>query len=250
MLAEFANYKSWIDWVPIVSILAVPLVFRRVPVVIGAMVGAFVGYVVILITMPLGSYAEQLGANTAFGLIGGAVTGALVGSVIGVLRKRSEPLDASVTVVGWAIGLGLLGTLVGGFGPSIISGAPPDLEVPVLGTIAVGGVIGWVIGAAIGWRLARTAPPAARTQRWILLVAAIGSALLGGQIIASIQSHAFGPPIDEMTRAQRDALPMIAALYCVGTTLVVSTLIAAAARGIATARMEPAAGGLGTTLPG
>jgi len=28
MLAEFANYKSWIDWVPIVSILAVPRVFR------------------------------------------------------------------------------------------------------------------------------------------------------------------------------------------------------------------------------
>jgi hypothetical protein len=249
MVAEFANYRSWIGWVPIVAILAVPLVFRRVPVVSCAMAGAFMGYVVILVTMPLGNDAEHFGANTAAGLIGGAATGALVGLIIGVLWKRSEPLDASVRVVGWAIGLGLLGALIGGFGPSLFGG-PPDLDVPVLGTIALGGVIGWVIGAAIGWRLTRTAPLPSRSQRWILVVAAIGFALLGGQTIATIQTHAFGPSIDEMTRADRDALPMIAALYCVGTALAVSTLVAAAARGVASARSVPAGGGLGTTLPG
>jgi len=32
MIAEFANYRSWIDRVPIVSLLAMPLLFRRVPV--------------------------------------------------------------------------------------------------------------------------------------------------------------------------------------------------------------------------
>jgi hypothetical protein len=249
MVAEFANYRSWIEWVPIVAMLTVPLVFRGVPVVIGAMVGSFVGFVVISITMPLGRLAGQLGANTAAGLIGGALTGALVGLVVGALRRRPEPLDASVTIVGWAIGLGLLGALAGGFGPSI-SGGQPDLEVSVLGTIAVGGVIGWAIGAAVGWRLAQTAPPPARTQRWILIVAAIGVALFGGQTIATIQAHAFGPSIDEIPRADRDALPMIAAPYCVGTALVVSTLVAAAARGVTTTHTEPAGEGLGTTLPG
>ena len=57
MVAEFANYRSWIEWVPIVAMLTVPLVFRGVPVVIGAMVGSFVGFVVISITMPLGRLA-------------------------------------------------------------------------------------------------------------------------------------------------------------------------------------------------
>src|SRR6476660_2646353 len=57
MVAEFANYRSWIEWVPIVAMLTVPLVFRGVPVVIDAMVGSFVGFVVISITMPLGRLA-------------------------------------------------------------------------------------------------------------------------------------------------------------------------------------------------
>ena len=29
MIPEFANYKSWIAWVPIVSLLAIPLLERR-----------------------------------------------------------------------------------------------------------------------------------------------------------------------------------------------------------------------------
>jgi MFS family permease len=229
MIAEFADYRSWIAWVPLVAVLAVPIVLRRLPVVSGALIGAFCGGVVISMTMPLGSNAEQLGANVAAGLGGGAVVGALVGLVIGLLRPR--PRDASVIVVGWALGLGVLGALLGGFGPSVLDG-PPDLEVGVLGTIAVGGGIGWSIGAAIGWRLARDAPPPQRVQRWILAVAAVSVALFGAGIVATIQSRAFGPSIDSMTRAERNSLPMIAALYCIDVALAVSTMAAVAARGI------------------
>jgi hypothetical protein len=240
MIAEFANYRSWIAWVPIVALLAIPLLFRRVLVVSCASVGTFIGFVAIVATMPLGSDAEQLGANAAAGLAGGAAVGALVGLVLGLFRRGSQPRDASVIVVGWALGLGVLGALVGGFGPSLFGGSP-DLSVPVLGTIAVGGGIGWAVGAAIGWRMARDAPSPGRFQRWILAVAAVAIALFGAGIIATIQSHAFGPSIDEMTRSERNSLPLIAALYCVDVALAVSTLIAVAARGIApTTVAEPA----------
>jgi hypothetical protein len=231
MIAEFLNYRSWIAWVPLVALLAIPLLFRRVFVISGALVGAFVGLVVITATMPLGSEAEQLGANTAAGLVGGAGVGALVGLVLGAFRRGSHPRDASVIVVGWALGLGALGALVDGFGPSLFRGSP-DLSVPVLGTIAVGGGIGWGIGTAIGWRMARSAPAPERRQRWILAVAAASIALFGAAIVATIQSRAFGPSIDEMTRAERNSLPLIASLYCVDVALAVSTLVAVAAGGI------------------
>ena len=230
MVAEFANYQSWIAWVPFVALLAIPFLFRRIPVVSGALVGAFVGFVVIMATMPLGSDAEQLGSNLAAGLVGGALVGALVGLVFGVLRPR-PPRDVSVTVVGCALGLGVLGALVGGFGPSVF-GAPPDLNVATLGTIAVGGGIGWALGAAIGWRIARGAQAPDRIQRWILLVAAVSMALFGASVVAGIQAQSFGPSIDGMTRAERDALPLVAALYCIDVVLAVSTLVAVAARGI------------------
>jgi hypothetical protein len=175
MIAEFANYRSWIDWVPIVGLLAIPILFRRVLAVSLALVGAFVGFVVISLTMPLGSDAEQLGANVAAGLAGGAVVGALVGAGLSALRPRSQPQDASVIVVGCSMGAGVLGALVGGFGPSLLGGSP-DLEVAVLALIAVGGGIGWALGAAIGWRLARSAPSPGPVQRWILAVSAVSIA--------------------------------------------------------------------------
>jgi hypothetical protein len=55
MIAEFANYKSWIAWVPIVSLLVIPILFRRVLVVSLAFVGAFVRFVVTSISPPLGA---------------------------------------------------------------------------------------------------------------------------------------------------------------------------------------------------
>jgi hypothetical protein len=230
MIAEFANYRSWIDWVPIVSLLAMPLLFRRVPVVSLAMVGAFVGFVAISLTMPLGSNAEQLGANVALGLLGGAALGAILGAAGGGWHPRATPRDASVTVVGYAVGLGLMGALVGGFAPSVLARQPPDLTVAVILLVAVGGGVGWSIGALIGWWSARSAPPPGRTQRWVLGVAAAGIALMGAAIVASIQERSFGPSIDGMSRWERQHLAITAALYCLDTTIVVLTLVAVAVR--------------------
>ncbi len=238
MIAGFANYRSWIEWVPLVGLLAIPILFRRVLAVSLAMVGAFVGFVAILSTMPLGSDAEQLGANVALGLAGGAVVGAITGVGLDVLRPRSQPRDASVIVVGLAVGLGVLGALIGAFGPALL-GAAPDLNVAVLGMVAVGGGIGWSIGAAIGWHLARSAPSPGRFQRWVLAVAAVSIALFGASIVAAIQARAFGPSIDEMTRAERDSLPFVAALYCIDVVLAVSTLVAVAARGVVPRSLVP-----------
>jgi hypothetical protein len=230
VIAEFANYRSWIDWVPIVSLLAVPLLFRRVPIISLAMVGAFVGFVVISLTMPLGPYAEQLGANVAFGLLGGAALGATLGAAVGGSDRRTTPLDASVTVVGYAAGLGVIGALVGGFAPSVLARHPPDLNVAVILLVAVGGGLGWSIGALTGWWAARSAPPPGRTQRWVLCVAAAGIALMGAAVVASIQQRSFGPSIDGMSRWDRQHLALTAALYCVDTSIVVLTLVAVAVR--------------------
>jgi hypothetical protein len=200
MIAEFANYRSWIAWVPIVGLLAVPLLFRRV-------------------------LAVSL-----------AAVGALIGLAIGAARSGPEPRDASVIVVGSAIGAGVVGTLIGGFGPALLAGAPPDLNVTVLATVAVGGGVGWATGASIGWRRARTAPAPGAVQRGVLVVAAVSIAIFGAVIVATIQGHRFGPSIDEMTRAERDSLPLIAAVYCIDVAIAVSTLVAVAARGTGAGR--------------
>jgi len=230
MIAEFASYRSWIAWVPIASLLAMPLLFRRIPVVSLAMVGAFVGFVAISLTMPLGSNAEQLGANVALGLVGGAAIGALLGAAVVGWHRRTTPVDASVTVVGYAVGAGLIGALVGGFAPSILARQPPDLNVAVILLVAVGGGLGWSIGAVTGWWAARSAPPPERTQRWVLSVAAAGIALTGASIVASIQDRSFGPSIDGMSRWDRQHLALIAALYCLNTAIAVLTLVAVAVR--------------------
>ena len=231
MIAEFANCRSWIAWVPIVSPLAIPILFRRIPIVSLAMVGAFVGFVAISLTMPLGSNAEQLGANVALGLLGGAAFGAILGAAVGRGDRTTTPPDASVTVLGYAVGLGLLGALVAGFAPSILVGQAPDLDVAVILLVAIGGGLGWSIGAAIGWWAARSAPPPGRTQRWLLGVGAAGVALTGASVVASIQDRSFGPSIDEMSRWDRQHLALIAALYCIDTTIAALTLVAVAIRG-------------------
>jgi hypothetical protein len=137
-----------------------------------------------------------------------------------------------VIVVGCAMGAGLLGALIGGLGPSVLAGGAPDLEVGVLASIAVGGGIGWAVGAAVGWRLARTSPSPDTFQQWILGAAAVSIALFGATIVAGIQAREFGPSIDWMSRAERDSLPLVAALYCIDVVLAVSTLVAVAARGM------------------
>jgi hypothetical protein len=230
MIAEFASYRSWIAWVPIVSLLVMPILFRRILVVSFAMVGAFVGFVAISLTVPLGSNAEQLGANVALGLLGGAAFGAILGAAVGRSHRRTTPPDASVKVVGYAVGLGLMGALVAGFAPSILARQPPDLDVTVILLVAVGGGLGWSIGAAMGWWAARSASAPGRTQRWLLGVAASGIALTGASVVASIQDRSFGPSIDGMSRWDRQHLALIAALYCLDTTIAVLTLVAVAVR--------------------
>jgi hypothetical protein len=56
--------------------------------------------------------------------------------------------------------------------------------------------------------------------------------VFGAGIVAAIQARAFGPSIDWMSRAERDSLPLVAALYCIDVVLAVSTLAAVAARGV------------------
>jgi MFS family permease len=231
MIAEVANYQSWIGWVPFVGLLALPLAVRRVLAVSLALVGAFVGFVGICLTMPFGTNAEQLGANVALGLGVGAALGALIGLAIDARRSGSRPPDASVFVVGFPLGLGAVGALVGGFAPSLLTGTPSDLELSVIVTVAIGGGIGWAIGTAFGWHRARHAPLPSANQRWLLLIAAFSAALFGAAVVATIAAGSFGPPIDSMRRAERDLLPFVAALYSVDVALIVSTFIAAAARG-------------------
>jgi hypothetical protein len=235
MIAEFADYQSWIAWVPIVGLLVFPLLFRQILPLTLAMLGSFVGFVATSLVPPLGRNAEQLGANLAVGIVGGAVVGALVGVLIRTVRPPTRARDASVTVVGWAIGLGVLGAIVGGFFPSFF-GDPLDLTVEVLRTIAVGGGLGWSVGALVGWRQARAAPTPANLQRWLLSVAAAAIAILGAWIVASIQACAFGPSIDYHSRPDRLQLPLIAGLCCIDTAIAVGTLVAVAVKGRGSAR--------------
>ena len=230
MIAEFASYRSWIAWVPVVSLLAIPLLLRRVAAASLAMVGAFLGFLLVLSAPPFGGNADLFGPNIVVGVVGGAVVGALLGA-IGGRHRDAGPRDASETIVGWALGLGLVGLVVGGFAPGVLEGTPPDLTVSVLLAVAVGGGLGWSVGATIGWRRARSAPPPGQLQRWILISAAASVALFGACIVALIQARDFGPPIDSMTRQQVRQLPLIAALYCVDTAIAVMTLGAVAVRG-------------------
>jgi hypothetical protein len=234
MIAEFASYRSWIAWVPIVAMLAIPLLLWRVLPLGLAILGAFVGFVLTLLEPPLGRDAEQFGPNLAVGLVGGAIVGAVVGGLIRILRPPDRPRDASAAVVGWAVGLGVIGALVGGFAPNFRGGSP-DLNVEVLGSVAVGGGVGWSVGAIVGRWFARSAPPPGAGQRWLLAIGAAGIAIIGAGIVVSIPAHAFGPSIDEVSRFDRQQLPFIAALYCIDTTIAVLTLVAVAVRGIGVA---------------
>ena len=132
MIAEFANYRSWIDWVPIVASLSIPLLFRRVLPLSLATLGAFAGFVATDLAPPLGRTAEQLGPNLALGLVGGALVGALAGVLLRTLRPSLRSPDHSVRVIGSAMGLGVLGAVLGGFTPSLLDGGPLDLNVEVL----------------------------------------------------------------------------------------------------------------------
>jgi hypothetical protein len=234
VIAEFLEYRSWIGWVPIFALLAIPILLWRVLPLGLALLGAFVGLLAVFVAPPLGRDAEQFGPNLALGLVVGAVVGAVWGALFRVFRPSEHPRDAPATVVGWAVGLGVIGATFGGFVPGLRGGGAPDFNVEVLRTVAIGGGIGWSLGAIIGWWFGRSAPVPETWQRWWLAIGAAGIALFGAGIVASIPAHEFGPSIDEMSRWDRQQLPVIAAMYCIDTTIAVVTLVAVAVRGTGT----------------
>lgn len=229
MLAEFANYESWIAWVPIVGVLAIPLALRRVLPLSLALVGSFVGLVWVSIAPPLGRNAEQLGPELALGLGVGAAVGLLIGIVIQTSRTGSQR-DASAIVLGWAIVLGTAGALIGGFGPSLIDG-PPDLEIGTLFWIAIAGGLGWIAGTVAGWRVAGSAPMPDALQRTLLVVVAIAIAMFGAMIVVSIVGRQFGPSIDTFSRHDRQHLPILAWLWGLDTAVATLTVLVLALRG-------------------
>ena len=239
MLAEFANYESWIGWVPFVALLAIPLALRRNLPLCFALVGSSVGMILVTLAPPLGRGAEQFGANLAIGVAGGAVAGALIGLLIQSART-APPRGASTIVLGWAIALGIAGAVIGGFGPSVFDG-PPDLSIETLFTIAIGGGLGWIVGTLAGWRRAREAPMPDALQRSLLVVAAIAIAMVGATTVITILGHRFGPFIDQLTRHERHQLPTLAALYAVDTGVAMITVLVLAVRGSRAAMTVPAA---------
>jgi len=78
-------------------------------------------------------------------------------------------------------------------------------------------------------------------------VAAARIAVFGAAIVASIQGRSFGPSIEDMTRLERHRLPLIAAIYCIDTTIAVLTLVAIAVRDRGSP--VPAAASLETSPP-
>jgi hypothetical protein len=204
-----------------------------------ALVGSFVGMVFVTLTPPLGRGAEQLGANLAVGLASGAVAGALIGLLIQSVRTV-PPRDASTIVLGWAIALGIGGATIGGFGPSVFGG-PPDLNIDILFSIAIGGGLGWIVGTLVGWRRMPKAPMPDALQRSLLVIAAIAIVMMGAATVVTILGRQFGPSIDELTRHERHQLPTLAALYAGDTAIAVLTVLMLAVRGSRTAMTVPAA---------
>jgi hypothetical protein len=239
MLAEFANYESWIAWVLFVALLAIPIALRRTLPLCLALVGSFVGMVFVTLAPPLGRDAEQFGAKLALGLTSGAVAGALIGLLIQSVRT-APPRDASTIVLGWAIALGIAGVVIGGFGPLDVRWAP-DLNIDVLFSIAIVGGLGWAVGTLVGWRHAREAPTPDAPQRSRLVIVAIAIVLMGATIVMTILGRQFGPSIDELTRHERHQLPTLAALYAIDTAIAMLTVVVLAVRGSRAAVAVPAA---------
>jgi hypothetical protein len=226
-LLEWQDYAVWI--VLIAPAIAFGLVFRRVKAVGFAVVGTMVGFIVVMMTMPLGTNAEQLGVNVAVGLVGGA----LLGGVIGALLDPSEdrpPRDASVRTVRAAMLGGVAGAIVAGVLPAILDASAPDLTVSIILAVAVGGGLGWALAAVVGWVSSRGAPAPSTRQRWIVAIAAASIVPLGIGIVMSIEARAFGPSIDELSRSDRSLLPLAEAAFAIDTALAVFTLIAVALR--------------------
>ena len=231
MLADYTEVHRWIAWVPIVApLVACALVFRRMPLIPLMIVGGLAG-------LGLGALAPAVGLEDDWTTVQlfASLSGLAVGSVAGVevgdrLRRRGprDP-DGSLVTVGLAIGLGLAGLLIGGLIPALRRGEPPDLDLDVIVASAIGGGIGWAVGATIGWRRTRGRPPPTTLQRVLLGVMAAAIVLFGVAAANEIRGARFGPAIDDV-RPRNPRLPPIAALVIADAALGGLTLAALAAR--------------------
>ena len=230
MIQQLLDWQDYVGWIVLIApTVAFSLLFWRVKAVRFAIVGTMAGFILVSLTMPLGSDAEAFGLNIGVGLTAGALLGAVIGALLDPSERRT-PRDASVRTIGPAMLGGIVGALIGGFAPAILDGSAPDLTVGIILAVAVGGGLGWALAAVVGWVTARGAPPPSTRQRWIVAVAAISIMPLGVGIVMSIEARCFGPSIDELSRSDRSLLPVAEAAFAIDTALAVFTLIAVALR--------------------
>jgi hypothetical protein len=230
VVEELLDWQDYVGWIVVIApTVAFSLVFWKVKAVRFAIVGTTAGFIVVSLTMPLGTDAEALGLNIGAGLVGGALLGAVIGALLDPSEGRT-PRDASVRTVGPAMLGGIVGALIGGFSPAILDASAPDLTVSIILAVAVGGGLGWALAAVVGWVSSRGAPAPSTGQRWIVAIAAVSIVPLGVGIVMSIEARAFGPSIDELSRSDRSLLPVAEAAFAIDTALAVFTLIAVALR--------------------
>lgn len=229
VIQELLDWQDYIAWIGLIApTVAFSLVFWKVKALRFAIVGTMAGFILVSLTMPLGTDAEALGLNIGAGLLGGALLGAVIGGLLDPSEDR-PPRDASVRTVGPAMMGGLVGALIGGFLPAILDGSAPDLTMSIILAVAVGG-LGWALAATVGWLSSRRAPPPSTRQRWIVAIAALSLVPLGIGIVMSIEARDFGPSIDKLSRSDRSLLPVAEAAFAIDTVLAVFRLIAVALR--------------------
>jgi hypothetical protein len=215
-------------WVVMLApLLATALVFRRVPTVSLGIVGVLLGLAWVSMFAYVGREEDPLGMLGMVLGFGGIVVGAGIGHI-----KRRDPTwvrDGSVATIGLAMSLGFVGLLLGGFIPALLQQSTPDMDVDVIVAAALGGGVGWCVGARVAWVRTRDAILPGVAQRWSLYVMALTIAILGTVVSLGVRSGVGGPSFDGVSR--HDAgLPIAAAVVLVDTALAVVTVLAAAMR--------------------
>ena len=206
------------QWALLASLITTALVFRRVPAFTLAIVGGLIGLAA-AVAVPLIN-ASSWPASLLL-VPGGIIVGAVRGCVIAV-TKRTAPMwvrDASTGMIGPAIALGTIGLVLGGFA----GGA--DMSPDVLVSAAIGGGVGWSMGAAIGWERTRDVPAPGTAQRWFLGLLAVTVAILGALIATTVGRGLGGPSFDGVS--PRDpGFAIAAAVLAFDTGLAVLTIVA------------------------
>ncbi len=214
-----------IGWALLLAwLIAMALVFRRVPAFSLAIVGGLVG---LAAAVALSLVNVSSGPASLLLVPGGIIVGAFVGWVIAILKVGAPTWvrDASTGTIGPAIFLGSIGLVIGGFAPSLIRESRPDMNPDLLVAAAIAGGAGWSTGAAIGWMRTRDVPPPGTAQRWFLGVLAATIALFGAMIATTLARGLGGPSFDEIS--PRDpGFAKAAAVAALDTGLAVLTIVA------------------------